>query len=129
MWIQKINKEKEMEALFIVLNDLSYMDEILEKFIELHIKGATIIESQGMAQAIAEKDGGGQGLFSGPFYKALVGDQNHSKIIFTVLPESFDKKNLILEVRSILEQSKKGVIGFMFTLPVSGIYPIKSIHN
>ena len=77
-----------MEALFIVLNDLSFMDDILEKFIELEIKGATIIDSQGMAQAIIQKDGGGQGLFSGPFYKALVGDQNHSKMIFTVLPEA-----------------------------------------
>jgi hypothetical protein len=118
-----------MEALFIVLNDLTFMDDILDKFIELHIKGATIIDSQGMAQAIIEKDGGGQGLFSGPFYKALVGDQNHSKMIFTVLPETFDKKHVIGEVRSILEQSKKAVIGFMFTMPVSGIYPIKSTHQ
>ena len=51
-----------MEALFIVLNDLTFMDDILDKFIELHIKGATIIDSQGMAQAIIEKDGGGQGF-------------------------------------------------------------------
>ena len=64
-------------------------------------------------------------MFSGPFYKALVGDQNYSKMIFTVLPDTFDKKHVINEVRSILEQSKKGVIGFMFTMPVSGIYPIK----
>src|SRR5690554_2680682 len=106
-----------MEALFIVLNDLTFMDDILEKFIELEIKGATIIDSKGMAQAILEKDGGGQGLFSGPFYKSLVGDQNHSKMIFTVLPETFDKKQVIFEIRSILEQSKRPVIGFMFTMP------------
>ncbi|SRR5690554_164639 len=118
-----------MEALFIVLNDLSYMDDILDKFIKLEIKGATIIDSQGMAQAITQKDGGGQGLFSGPFYKALVGDQNHSKMIFTVLPDTFDKKHVIHEIRSVLEQSKKSVIGFMFTMPVSGIYPIKSMHQ
>lgn len=90
------------------------------------MKGATILESQGMAQAIAGRDGGGQGLFSGPFYKALVGDQNYSKTIFTVIPEGFDKKHAINEIRTILEASKRGVIGFMFTFPVSGIYPIKS---
>ncbi|WP_025724793.1 hypothetical protein [Acholeplasma granularum] len=115
-----------MEALVIVLNDLSFMDDILDKFLELNVRGATIVDTQGMASAIMEKEGSGHALFSGPFYKSLVGDQNYSKTIFTVIPESFDKKNLIEEVRKILEQSERKVIGFMFTLPVSGIYPIHS---
>lgn len=117
-----------MEALFIVLNDLTFMDDILERFVDLEIKGATIVDTQGMAQAIIQKDGGGQGIFSGPFYKALKNDNNESKMIFTVLPDTYDKKHIIQEIREILEESKRAVIGFMFTMPVSGIYPIKSKH-
>ena len=41
-----------MEALFIVLNDLSYLEAILQRFVELRVRGATIIDSMGMARAI-----------------------------------------------------------------------------
>lgn len=33
-----------MEVLFIVLNDLIFMDDIFDKFIELYIKGVIIID-------------------------------------------------------------------------------------
>lgn len=114
-----------MEALFIVLNDLSYMDEILNKFVELKIKGATIIESQGMASAIMNQDAVFGSVLSGPFSRSLDADQKYSKTIFTVLPDNFDKENIIGEIKKIVEDSKRHVIGFMFTLPVSGIYPLK----
>ncbi len=114
-----------MEALFIVLNDLSYMDKILDKFLELKIKGATIINSQGMASAIINQEGSGTAIFSGPFYRSLDVDQKYSKTIFTVIPDTFDIAHIVSEVRTIVEQSNRQVIGFMFTMPVSGIYPLK----
>lgn len=44
-----------MNVLFIVLNDLAYLDEILEEFVSLKVRGATIIESEGMAAAILKE--------------------------------------------------------------------------
>lgn len=41
-----------MKALFIILNDLDYLEDILEEFVSLDIKGATVLDSQGLAQAI-----------------------------------------------------------------------------
>lgn len=113
-----------MQILFIVLNDLSFMDKILAKFLELKVRGATLIDSQGMAAAIMQNEGM-TGLLSGPFSRSLENDQKESKTIFTVIPEDEKVQEVVREIQSIFEHSKKQVIGFMFTMPVSGIYPFK----
>lgn len=113
-----------MQVLFIVLNDLSFQNKILKKFIELKVRGATIIDSQGMAAAIMENEGL-MSLLSGPFSRSLAGDQKNSKTIFTVVPEDEKVSLIVEEIRKITNDSERQVIGFMFTIPVSGIYPIK----
>lgn len=113
-----------MEVLFIVLNDLSYLDEIFAKFLELKVRGATILESTGMATAVLENEG--YNFMLGGLFKNVHGDRDkESKTIFTVIPDSEKAKKVITEIRKIVENSKKHVIGFMFTVPVSGIYPMK----
>ncbi len=113
-----------MEALFIVLNDLSLVDDILETFVDLKIKGATLLESQGMAAAIMKKEGLFESFQSGPFYRSLDHDQKYSKTIFTVLPDGYDTSKVISSVKEIVSKSKRNVVGFMFTTPVSGVYPL-----
>lgn len=113
-----------MQILFIVLNDLSFLDEVLAKFIELKLRGATIIDSQGMANAVLRSQGL-LSLLSGPFSRSLEDDQKGSKTLFTVIPEEEKVKEAVAEIQKIMTHSKKQVIGFMFTLPVSGIYPLK----
>lgn len=113
-----------MHILFIVLNDLSFLDQILAKFLDVKVRGATIIDSQGMAAAIMQNEGM-MGLRSGPFSRSLENDQKESKTIFTVIPEEEKVHEVVREIQSIFEHSKKQVIGFMFTMPVSGIYPFK----
>lgn len=113
-----------MQILFIVLNDLSYLDRILEKFLELEVRGGTIIDSQGMAAAIMQNEGL-HSLLSGPFARSLQNDQKSSKTIFTVINEEEKAKRVIAEVQQVVANSKKQVIGFMFTMPVSGIYPMR----
>lgn len=113
-----------MEALFIILNDLSYLEPILTRFVELKVRGATIVDSMGMARAIMNQEGMNF-ISSGPFQRSLDSDQKQSKTIFTVIPDGQDPKLIIDEVKKIVSTSTREVIGFMFTLPVSGIYPMK----
>jgi hypothetical protein len=113
-----------MEALFIVLNDLSYLEPILNRFIDMKVRGATILDSMGMARAIMNSEGMNF-ISSGPFQRSLDNDQKQSKTIFTVIPEGQDAKVIVDEVKKIVSTSKREVIGFMFTMPVSGIYPMK----
>lgn len=113
-----------MEALFIVLNDLSYLEAILQRFVELRVRGATIIDSMGMARAIMDSEG--MNFYSSsPFQRSLSDDQKSSKTIFTVIPEGQDASGIVEEVKKIVASSKREVIGFMFTVPVSGIFPMK----
>lgn len=117
-----------MEVLFIVLNDLSYLEAILNRFIKLKVRGATIIDSVGMARAIMDQEG--MNFYgSGPFARSLDSDQTNSKTIFTVIPEGQDSKIVVEEVKKIVGSSKRNVIGFMFTVPVSGIYPMKPVRK
>lgn len=113
-----------MQVLFLVLNDLSYLDKIFAKFVELKLRGATILDSEGMAQAIMKNEGLFSALLQGPFAKSIQ-QTGESKTIFTVIPEEEKVAQVVEEIKELVSSSEKSAIGFMFTLPVSGIYPIK----
>lgn len=118
-----------MQILFIVLNQLEFLDAILEKFLELKVRGGTIIDSQGMAMAIMKNEGVFGSLLFGPFSNELEKEQKNSKTIFTVIPEEEKVKEVVNAVQEILQSSNKQVVGFMFTIPVSGIYPLHKKNN
>ena len=84
-----------------------------------------MLESEGMAKAILKSEGLSF-LLEGPFEKMLPGRIANSKTIFTVIPDETTTKKVILELKETLRSEEDKTIGFMFTLPVSGIYPLKS---
>lgn len=113
-----------MQILFIVLNDLSYMGDILKVFVDERVRGATILDSEGMAKAVLKNEGLGM-LLTGPFASSLPKKIGESKTLFTVIPDASTVDRVINAIQELLSSSKKDTIGFMFTLPVSGIYPLK----
>lgn len=117
-----------MQILFIVLNDLSFQKKILEIFIDHNVRGATILDSEGMAKAILQYEGMGM-MFDGLFSKSIPSSAKASKTIFTVVKDDEALPRLINTLQTTLESSKEKTIGFMFTLPVSGVYPLKTQKN
>ncbi len=113
-----------MQVLFIVLNDLSYESEILKVFIDKKVRGATIIDSEGMAKAVMQNEGL-EFFYSGPFANSLPKNIGESKTFFTVIPNDDLLKELVDEIQKLLYTSKEETVGFMFAVPVSGIYPLK----
>jgi nitrogen regulatory protein PII len=114
-----------MQVLFIVLNDLSELPLILDTFLKLKVRGATILDSEGMAKAVLQYEGLNY-LLDGPFQNINQQNIGSSKTIFTVIPKDEQVPMVVEEIQKVLTTSKEEVIGFMFTLPVSGIYPLKS---
>ncbi len=113
-----------MFVLFIVLNEIDYIEDILSGFVEQKISGATILESQGMGSAIANSDNESMPLFS--TLRMLIGDSHpYSKTIFTVLKDEAMVERAVSVVQEVLSDFKDSGIGFMFTVPVANIYPIK----
>lgn len=112
-----------MVALFIVLNDFEYLDDILEAFVKLGVQGATIVDSYGMGKALRESKRLGY-LMKGPIDRAVPEDTNESKTIFSVVDES--QIDFIMKtIENLLLGSRNETVGFMFAMPVSIVMPVK----
>lgn len=114
-----------MYALFVVLNEIDYMEDILSGFLEQKISGATILDSQGMGSAIAHSSNEDMPLFSK--LRMLIGDSHpYSKTIFTVLENEMKVKKAVNVVQEVLSDTNVTGAGFMFTVPVAKVYPMKA---
>ena len=114
-----------MYALFVVLNEIDCLEDILSGFVENKISGATILDSQGMGSAIANSDNEKIALFSK--FRMLIGDSHpYSKTIFTVLDSESMVASAINVVREVVKDISNPSVGFMFTIPIAKVYPMKA---
>lgn len=119
-----------MYVLFIILNEPSYLNDILAKFVELGVKGATIVDSQGMASAIVHGQIEDIPLFGS--LKNLLNGTNtgpYNKTIFTVLENEELVEKTVISIQGIIENKKKYSAGFMFTIPVAKTYLLRNPNN
>ncbi len=103
-----------MKLLFLILNKVDVLDELLEKLAESGIKGATIIGSKGMARALSDYS---DASFLGSLRAVLSPDREENKTILAVLPE--DK---VPTAVAVIEQTVGDLslpdTGILFTVPV-----------
>ncbi len=112
-----------MNALFIVLNEIEYLDDILDGFVDIGVKGATILDSQGMGSAITNS-GRGSDPFFGAIRTFLDNARPYNKTIFTVIEEEEVLQEAVKTVKRILGDINKPGVGMMFTVPVGNVYGI-----
>lgn len=110
-----------MNVLFIVLNEIESLDDILDSFIDIGVKGATIIDSQGMGSAITNS-GRGSEQFFGAIRTFLDNARPYNKTIFTVIEDEETLVKAVSTVKAILGDINKPGVGMMFTLPVGDVY-------
>ena len=110
-----------MNVLVIVLNKKEYLDDILDSFVEIGIKGATIIDSQGMGSAITNSGRGSEPMF-GAIRSFLDNARPYNKTIFTVIEDEEMLAEAVKIVKEIVGDIYKPGVGMMFTLPVGNIY-------
>lgn len=113
-----------MRAVIIVLNDLDYLDDVLEAFVRLGVKGATILDSYGMGKALRDSDKLSY-LMKGTIDRKVPEETYTSKTIFSIVPDDEEADFLIKTIENLLNFSKSKSIGFVFSMPVSSINPIK----
>lgn len=109
-----------MYVLFIVLNETDFLDDILTKFVEVGVKGATILDSQGMASALS-REGENLPLF-GSLLMLMDGARPYNKTIFTLITKEDLLKKAIAGVQEVLDKNVSHSAGLMFTLPVDNVY-------
>lgn len=110
-----------MNVLFIVLNEIEYLDDILDSFIDIGVKGATILDSQGMGSAITNS-GRGREPFFGAIRSFLDNARPYNKTIFTVIEDEELLEEAVVTVKKIVGDINKPGVGLMFTIPVGKIY-------
>ena len=108
--------EDKSEMLIIIIKQSNLLDDILEGFLELQIKGATIIDSRGMGQILSAD----VPIFAG--LKGLMpGGNIGSNLILSVVRESQVDEAIALVDRVCGGFKEKGM-GFLFTVPVNTIH-------
>ncbi|SEU31917.1 hypothetical protein SAMN05443270_5182 [Lacrimispora sphenoides] len=112
-----------MYVLFIVLNTVDSLDDILSGFVREGISGATILDSQGMGSAIVNNENRSAPLFSA-LHMLLSDSHPYSKTIFTVL----ENESLVDKAVAVVQEAVDGISGigggFMFTVPIGKVYPM-----
>ena len=112
-----------MQALFIVLNEMDYLNDILDGFVDVGISGATILDSQGMANIIANSDN--QHIFPYGYLKSLIQDAlPYNKTIFTIVENQELVEKAVAMVQNVIGDVPKPGVGFMFSLPITKTYPM-----
>lgn len=109
-----------MNVLFIVLNKSEYLDDILDAFVEIGIRGATIIDSQGMGSALT--DSSSNEPFFGVLRNLLDDARPYNKTIFTVIKDDERLEKAVEAVKDIVVDIYQPGVGMMFTLPIGNIY-------
>lgn len=104
-----------MKCMFIVLNNTEKLDELLGALADNGIKGATVLESTGMAHKLLSDDYTTR--FLGSLRNVLNSDRETNNTIFMVLS---DEQVLLARaaVKKVLKDLSKPDTGIMFTVPV-----------
>lgn len=110
-----------MNVLFLILNKTQYLDDILSGFVEAGVKGATIVDSQGMGSALVTGNQYDVPLF-GYLNSFLDNNKPYNKVIFTVVEDEKTLNSAIEVVQNILGDLSEPGVGLMFTVPVGNIY-------
>ncbi|MFU8792893.1 MAG: hypothetical protein ACNA7K_02620 [Acholeplasmataceae bacterium] len=111
-----------MKALFIVLNQESYLEDILLAFVELGVKGGTIVDSKGMAGAMIQVEK--RVSFFGALKNAFETAQPFNKTIFTVIDNDQLLERVVSRIHLMFADIKGPGFGFMFAVPVDGVWPL-----
>ncbi len=111
-----------MRLLFYILNNPELLDEVLEVFLEMGLKGATVVDSVGMGRILAQD----VPIFAG-LRLFLPSSTPGNKTILTLVPEDIVDE-LIKEIERVcdapLDQPGTGIA---FTVPVDKVYGLATL--
>lgn len=108
-----------MYLLLLVLNNENHVKEILEKFIDIDVRGATVINSQGMGRIISEK----VPIFSS-LRSILSGEKNrvNNFTIFSAIKTEETLNKAIDVIFTVVKDINKPGTGILIVLPVIKIF-------
>jgi len=102
----------DLKLVVIILNRDEHLDELLEAFVELDVRGATVIDSVGMGQIISHDIP----IFGG-LRSLMTGARPYNKTILTVVREDM-VESICLAFEHVCGSINEPGTGVVFSLPV-----------
>jgi len=102
----------DLKLLIIILNEDEYIEELLQAFVELDIRGATVIDSVGMGKIISQN----VPIFGG-LRSLMEGSRPYNKTILTLVREE-KVEEIVREYEKICGSLSSPGTGVLFTMPV-----------
>ncbi|MEG0327308.1 MAG: P-II family nitrogen regulator [Erysipelothrix sp.] len=112
-----------MNVLFIVLNQVDTLEDVLTSLTQAGVRGATILDSQGMGSAIYEYDNQMSALF-GSLKSQFDREHPYNKTIFTVIENETLLQKAMDAVEKIVDMNQPNQ-GMMFTVPVGKVVGLR----
>lgn len=106
-----------MKLLFFVLNKVEKLDDILTAFVNNDIKGATVIDSIGMARLLSCKHDDDEISFLSSLRVFLKPEREKSNIILTVIQDS-QLDTAVSVIESVVGDLSSEDTGVVFSVPV-----------
>jgi len=108
--------QTKYQVIFLILNKTELIEDVLTLFLELGIKGATVLESTGMAKFLSEDIP----LFAG-FREILKGARPNNRTIISVVPSDRVEK-IALGLSEVIGDFNIPDNGLFFSLPVLSVW-------
>ena len=102
-----------MRLLVAIINDPNHVDEILDGFYEIGVKGATVVDSAGMAHIMADRV-----PFFARFSDLGEGDPRNNKTIYILLKSEEALNRVIEAIEKVTGDLQMPETGVVFTIPV-----------
>ncbi len=105
-----------MKLLVLVLNKTENLNDILEGFLDIGIRGATVIDSTGMGRILSTKVpifGGLSHLFEG--------DRPANKVVFSIIEDNNKVRQAVQLVKRLVGDFKEPGTGILFTVNVENV--------
>lgn len=101
-----------MKLLIFVLNREEYIEKVLEKFVELGVPGATIIDTVGMGRVLSQEIP----IFAG-FVDLMAGARPSNKTVFALVRDEMIE-DIVAGIEEVIGNLDQPGTGIIFTLPV-----------
>ncbi len=110
-----------MELLIAVINDVDRMDEVLAGFLEIGIRGATVLDSEGMGRVLSHDIP----IFAG-LQTLISRSRPQNQTLFSVIddPEKVDRAIELLQ--DVCGRFDDPATGIAFTVPVHRVVGLAS---
>lgn len=105
-----------MKLLLIVLNKEELLDDLIQAFLEVDVRGATIVDSVGMGRILSHDIP----IFAG-LKGLLSGNRPHNKTILTVVQDE-QVEPIVRVFEEVVGPVKEPGNGLLVALPIASVY-------